>query len=282
MDIKISKYILTPKHPLNRFTVLEHSGVLFQIDNNHFVDYFPWEQFGDLSVDELLDQIVVNGGELPSFLNQCVNLDKERYEIDYWDFLNHELYQNTSPIESSIIKIKYINDFHQINEILRSSKARLRIDFNNGGSLDSIVEWWKTLTPSQKLKVDYLEDPIEYNHEKYLELKKCGIKLACDRNNFDDRTFDFKVIKPNVDLVDGPSHEGIFSSYMGHDLGRFHSFLSLMKWGNLNLAHGINTPNIYNEQLNLFTNKGLHTSLSPLEVKRMYERIRGREWKTLM
>jgi hypothetical protein len=280
MGIEYSLYELTPKYQLNRFKVGQYCGVLFKVDGQYFVDYFPWVQFGDLGVKDLLEKIHKDG-ELPDFLQQCLSLDKMRFELDHWDFLNHTLY-NDERVQNPVLKIKYIDGFNEINEILESTPSKLRIDFNNGGSSKKILCWWNSLSEKHKEKIEFLEDPLSFDEEKNTYLRKIGISLAADRNIFQQEFYDYNILKPNVDIVNSIPNNSIFSSYMGHDLGRYHCFLALMKWGNLSLAHGINTPGIYNEQLDIFNQNGMHTNIAPMVIKQLYTQIKGAKWQTLI
>ena len=280
MGIEFSLYELTPKYQLNRFKVEQYRGVLLKVDGEFFVDYFPWAQFGDMSIQDLLGQ-VQKDGVLPDFLQQCLSLDETRFEIDHWDFMNHGIY-NGDHINTPILKIKYIDSFKQIDELLEKTHSKLRIDFNNGGEFNKILCWWNNLSEKNKEKIDYLEDPFIFNKEQNTYLRDMGISISADRNLFQKNFYDFNILKPNIDICNSFPLDSIFSSYMGHDLGRYHCYLALMKFGNLSLAHGINTPGIYNEQMNIFTQKGMHTSVTPIVLKQLYEDIKGAKWQPLI
>ena len=39
---------------------------------------------------------------------------------------------------------------------------------------------------------------------------------------------------------------------MGHDLGRFHAYLACLRYADLTQFHGIDTPGIYQQQIDIF------------------------------
>jgi len=65
---------------------------------------------------------------------------------------------------------------------------------------------------------------------------------------------------------------------MGHDLGRYHCYLSLMEYGNLDLFHGIDTPGMYKNQKSLFIKEGNKLVPNKKEIEQMYKELEEMTW----
>ena len=68
---------------------------------------------------------------------------------------------------------------------------------------------------------------------------------------------------------------------MGHDLGRFQAYLELMKLGDLDLYHGIDTPDIYENQLELFESDGVKTYLIESVLDNLLDQLSSYEWEEI-
>lgn len=312
-------YELTPMSKLNRFEPKKRYGVLFKLDDQGvgYVDYHPWEELGDQSVKDFLENILVNPED--TFFNYLIHLaqkDKERSlnshkktlskkSLIMMPFYNHLLVTpdklltdiSNSDISNSegslqVFKVKLSNDLVRelplIKEILDQG-VRLRIDANSGLNYDQMNFIWNSFTDQQKLLIEYFEDPTVFHHETWTKLRSLGIPIAIDRlpsECFDfvngAECFDYIVHKPNrYKLPENNSCPIIFSSYMGHDLGRIQCYYELMEQGDLQLIHGIDTPNIYLEQHDLFVleDQSLYPCLNSFD--KVYRSLESLEWSFL-
>lgn len=278
VQIDYSFHRLTPLKQLNAFSDQgRRQGVLFRIDQKYYIDYTPWEQFGDASIDDILEQ-VKNEKKLPSFLESLLEIEKNPLPAKI--FLNHSFGEEKS---AKKIKLKYLNSLDETFSIIEQNKAQeYRVDFNGKLDKESFSGLLEKLAEQKIENIEYIEDPCVLNEELVKKAKEYGYALACDRINT-DFTLDYKILKPNIENVEHLTHETIFSSYMGHELGIYHCYQALLRHGNLELYHGIHTPGIYEEYMNIFelSQQG-ECSLNEDKLKKLYTKLEGTTWKSLI
>jgi hypothetical protein len=251
-------------------------GVFLRLDEKYYMDYHPWEEFGDLSRADFLTSISNSGPDTKT--SELFELDKTRHEVHHRPFRNHGL----NHLEGGIGKFK-ISCPSEIENILKryGNSNVYRFDLNNGSSFSELKFTWDKLTDTQKHQIEYIEDPFPYN-DHWRELFDFGVPLACDRNEFNVGVCDYQIFKPNVDTFLLNSSKKVFSSYMGEDLGRYHAYLSLMLNGDLNLIHGINTPNLFRDQLQLFKVDSGLLNIDISAVNTIYKKFGDLEWINLI
>ncbi len=283
MEVAYFKYSLTPRIQLNRFGKSDvRSGVLLRIDRDYFLDYHPWSEFGDIGIHELLE-LLKKSHELPPYLATVLVLEKNRESILTKPFFNHDLTETPGRHYSGCIKIKYLNDLNLLKTTINNTESNsIRIDFNNALTPASFLRFYSELSDKLRQRIEYFEDPFPMDTKGLDTTLFANIPLACDRNKFNSDLCKYNIFKPNADCnpLDGITQ--VFSSYMGHDLGRYHAYLSLMKYGDLKLHHGIDTPNIYHEQLNFFNNKDGQLMINTDLVNKIYSELHELEWHGLI
>lgn len=273
--MKYSKYSLTPKVDLNRFSdkSLTREGVIFKLNNQYF-DYHPWLEFGDLAVDNYIEQVKSSG--VTEIMSKSFDLWQAREKIPHMAFLNHKL-----NALAAVSKIKYVSRAHFLDFLSQmDSNSRVRVDFNNMFTNTEVENLWASLTCEQRNKIDYFEDPCPKD-ETWRDLEKLGITIASDRNTKDGVGHSIDIFKPNVDLMKPSSRRQIFSSYMGHDLGRYICYLELMQSGDLTETHGIDTPSIYENQLDLFKGNDAELTVDQCSLKKLEESLDEISWSSL-
>lgn len=272
--MKYSRYHLTPLKDLNAFSKKGsiRSGVLVEFEGSYF-DYHPWSEFGDESVDDFLNSLKQEGPSplIKKFYALWMRKDKIH---------SHPFYNHTLNSFGKTVKLKYTTKEELDLYLSRESCQKLRIDFNNLLSFNAIKELWNSLSIIDRNKVDYFEDPFPKD-EKWKELSELGIPLACDRNLKDGKNYLFDIYKPNVDLLPSQDKCQIFSSYMGHDLGRYLCFLELMDRGDLDLVHGIDTPSLFEEQLDLFSRQDDLVTINSESLNALLSELKTRTWEKL-
>lgn len=276
MELEYSIQKLYPLKKLNAFSKKVEREVLFlRYEKSFYLEYHPWKEFGDKDIEELLSEIKCTN-KLPTFLNQQLEVEKERKNFQLEGFKNHSLNE-----DAKVSKLKYLGDLNDlIIRINKSSSEKIRIDFNNQLNY-SQASLFLTKLGKNTHKIDYLEDPYPID-KSWVDLgRKFNISLAQDRNC--DETIDtFHILKPNVDEVNKYEKDAIFSSYMGSDLGRIHCYLLLLKYGNLELYHGINTPMLYKDQVDIFFEVGDQYFLPHLQnIEKVYENLASLNWSSL-
>lgn len=289
MEIKYSLYKLYPKRRLNHLGDKKvRAGILFRFNQSCFVDYHPWEQFGDPAIEIVLEWLrkgVCN--EFTDRLFELANLDEKRIVIKHIPFFNHILVSDMNDQDdvapNKIVKLKGLCELEQDLKMIKNftqKKIRLRLDFNNLSDFSYITSLWHSLSEQEQSLIDYIEDPFKYEANLWHCLKAQGIPLACDRNEEQDNYIN--IWKPNIEKRPRGDNY-ILSSYMGHDLGRYHCFLELMcsHENILKLVHGINTPSLYEGQLNLFVETDGALSINTVVVDGMYNELKEREWNSI-
>ncbi len=274
MELSYSRFILRPKQDLNHFSRLAHrEGVFFKYDS-YYAEYTPWLEFGDLSVDHYLNHIRLTK-KIPDLILKKFDLDKDKKNIRHDRFFNHGL----NNLSQKTCKLK-INDF--ISKLkdsdLEEYSGSLRLDCNNFYTLEEFLQFYNSLSKKLISKIEYFEDPCPYNDLNWGQLRDLSIPLAIDRNSFDDEHFDFEIYKPSIDFKPLTTKPVIYSSYMGSDLDRYHTYLELMSHGDLSLFHGVDTPNLFLDQSDLFQYQGSDCFLNTQSVDVLYGKLKGMMW----
>lgn len=272
MDLAYTYYQLTPVKQLNRFERKTFEGMLLKVDESFYLDYFPWKEFGDLSIDDFLAKLR-DDKELPTFMLRDLSLEKEKNNILHRSFLNH------GPM-SGTVKLKFKNSFEALAQEMKNyENCKIKIDFNSGATLEEVLSFWNNLENTDM--IEYLEDPCPNAGNEWFILSQNNIPLACDREKVDAKDYKWKVVKPNRDDVVTTSGKKIFSNYMGHDLGIYHCYLALMKYGNLEEFHGIANDNLYKDQIDLFEVINGRTKIKRDELARLYKKLAEQKWKKI-
>lgn len=269
--MKYSPYILKPLKDLSVLSdkSKDREGAIIQYQGSFF-DYHPWVEFGDKSVEDFLAEIREGGPTEVMLKFQALWNGKE--EIPEKAFLNHQLNSH-----GKVVKLKYTSKDILDLCLKNNDLQKLRIDFNNTSSFEECKKLWTSLSDSERRKIEYMEDPFPKDHS-WKELHSLGIPLACDRNLKDGNHYQFEIYKPNVDLAPSPQSIQIFSSYMGHDLGRYLCYLELMKYADLDLYHGIDTPMMFEDQIPLFKRSGDETIIDKDSLNSLISKLEGLKW----
>ena len=280
-------YELDPLKKVNRFNSNKRKGVLLRLEDENvgYVDYHPWIELGDPSVDEMfVDLKRQRRSKLADFLIDCAKKDMNRNvdSINWSCFKNHKILTPNTLITSEsnntgVVKVKIGSDIdYEISRLKKiiSCNLKVRLDANNGLDFKQVSKIWRTLSDNELGAIEYIEDPTPYDSDSWKKISE-NIPVALDRwpNSILDQSstidldndlindlkqcVDYVVFKPNILSYDylqklKLAKPVIFSSYMGHDLGRIHCYFELLEYGDLSLVHGIDTPGIYVDQLELF------------------------------
>lgn len=210
MEISYLKYKLETVRALNRLGDHFKEGVLFK-SNRGYADYCPWEEWGDPSIESILNRI--KKGEVPEFVQKNLELDLKVIDKP---FLNHDF--DIKEAKSKVVKIKYRDGIdHLVEKIKESGHERIRIDFNCGLTPKLWDQFVAKLNDGLLEKIEYIEDPWEGS---------CDIKrvpIAADFLPVKNET-QVKVYKPTREFYQGDL-KTIYSNCMGHPLGVIQTFL---------------------------------------------------------
>lgn len=96
-----------------------------------------------------------------------------------------------------------------------------RIDFNESGTCNELLEEFAYWTDEEKAAIDFLEDPVAYEGGDWTRLgRETGMTLANDRHVGEDRgDSGILIVKPAVnEMLDGK--RVLVTSYMDHPVGQ--------------------------------------------------------------
>lgn len=269
--IEYSLYELEALSPLNAISSSgPKKGMYLRVKKGEeygYSDYFPHVALGDIPVEEILQ------GKRDEYFEKALwwaeNAIKLSQRINSSPFKNHNLYRGDE-VSNDVFKLKItsIKDFEKIVSIINKCST-LRLDANGTINVKQWNNFLIKLTDVERSKIEYIEDPGEGDWSELL--------VPSAKDFMDSPNFDFIVYKPNARFLKSYS-KAIFSSYMGSDLGRYHAWLDLMDKGDLNLVHGLHTPNIYRGQKELFINTSGAFEIDPSVVDEIYLDLRQRSW----
>ena len=269
--IEYSLYELEALSPLNSFSPAGlKKGMYLRVKKGEgygYSDYFPHVELGDVSVEELLQ------GKRDEHFEKALWWAENELEVSQRitpsPFKNHNLYRGDE-VSNDVLKLKVtsIQDFEKIVRIVKECKA-LRLDANGTINVKQWNNFLIKLNDDERSKIEYIEDPGEGDWSELL--------VPSAKDFMDSPKFDFVVYKPNARFLSSNS-KAIFSSYMGSDLGRYHAWLDLMDKGDLNLVHGLHTPNIYRDQKELFVKKSGAFEINIKVIDEIYLELRQRSW----
>lgn len=278
MKVYYSPYRLTPLKVANRLSSLSaQDGVLLKAvlgNKTTFCDYFPHVSLGDKSVDELLQIFKFQNN---TYEQKCFDLLLRDHEL-YWTkpklIKNHKLWnvgEDLAPV------IKYKVKGHDDYGFLEALKNNIptRLDANGLFSRSELLKFLQSIPPELLTYIEYFEDPLFENDWSNLPLKTA-------KDFIEATPFDYVVYKPNAEFLPKTDVPIIFSTYLGHNLGRWHAYCELLREGDLNYVHGIQTEGFYQEEVNLFEgdySQGLYAKTQV--VQKMYKEIATLNWKSL-
>ena len=271
--IEYSLYELQPLSALNaKSSKGKKRGMYLRVKNDSgfgYADYFPHAELGDLSVED-----VVSGKRDIHFekaLWFATNEKELRQRITARSFKNHCLYKDGKAERVLKVKVFGKQDFTKIRKLLQND-VTVRLDSNGAISVDQWNSFLKELEADELGKIEYIEDPGAGDW---------GQLIVPAAKDFTEREgFDYVIHKANARFLEN-NGKAIFSSYMGSDLGRYHCWLELMDRGDLELVHGINTPGLYQDQLEIFNCEDGVCTLNESAVDEIYANLNRRSWTCL-
>ena len=271
----------------------ERQGVLIKGESKNgigYFEYFPWKQFHDLDIEvflsELLDPTSQTYKRVTSAIEEIIVFLKKPSEISFY---NHQLiYPHTTANEigASTVKLKYMGSISQlidaVNRIAPIVKA-IRIDFNYALTLEKLAQLFSQLRNCSE-KIEYIEDPVPFNPETYNLLRTWDHLVRIDQY-FNHTGIDCglkRIYRPSISSIpfENIREDDIFSSYMGHPLGKILCAVILSKYGNENQYHGIETPPLYEDELKLFERRGEKITLIPSLVNELVRKLEELSWKS--
>lgn len=278
MNIKYSRYKLTPKKRLNRLSSMEpKEGVFLSASINGrevYADYFPHIPLGDESVNEFLSGLQSQKTEYQKKILELLRNDLRYQEFPAKKFHNHQLWSGAEEIKSPVVKYKMLHMQDSIyHEALRQG-VRVRLDANAMFTKANVDELLNNIPLEWQHLIDYVEDPLSETDWSTFPLKKA-------RDFIEGSPFDLYVYKPNCEKK--PEFQNlIYSAYLGSALGNWHTYCELMENGNTSIHQGIIALGFYEEVTDFYLGdyeSGFRPDLKVIE--NLYTDLGNREWKDL-
>ncbi len=244
-------------------------------DKVTYADYFPQASFGDKGRDQFLQDFKLQKEIYDQKIFHFLKKDFDYQSIKPKKYFNHQLWTGNEDFKSGPVKYKLLNPSDRLFLDILKRGIITRLDASaqfNRASFNSFLE---SIPAELHHLIDYVEDPILET-----DWSNLGVKTASDL--IEGTPYHAKIYRPNCDFF--PAHEKkvIFSSYIGSDLGRWHTYCELIELGNLDEVHGIISNGFIKEEKNFLTGnyrEGFTADLT--EVKNLYHDLSQKEWKSL-
>jgi len=274
MQIFYSPYELTPKRNLNRLSSLKKKkGVYLKIrrrHTNHFADFFPHVELGDEELELFLENFKFQNTEYQKKVFYFLLHEEELRIQKPQSFLNHELWDGKSALTEKVCKYKLQapDDFSFLK--IQDKSVILRLDANGCFNVENFSRFLSQIPENFLPRIEYIEDPMPLH-----PWPSSPISLAEDF--IKDEKAQIIIHKPNARFLSNDK-KNIFSSYLGSDLGLWHSYLELLKEGDLKLYHGIKTEGFYEEERGIFSS----SNMPRMDIlKSFYLELENQPWKSL-
>lgn len=278
MNIKFSRYRLTPKKRLNRLSSMDKKEGVFLsteiLGKPVYADYFPHIPLGDEPVDEFLTTFKEQRTEYQEKILKLLKDDLRFQGFPAKKFMNHQLWAGSEPIESPVVKYKMQSPRDQVfHEALRKG-VRVRLDANalfTKGNFHTLTD---PLPPEWLKLIDYVEDPLGDTDWSAFPLRRA-------RDFISGTPFEIYIYKPNCEML--PVHRDIiYSGYLGHALGNWHTYCELIENGNTQIVQGIIGQGFYDEVKDFYLGDYRNGFTPDLMIIRdLYQDLSRREWKSL-
>ncbi len=226
-----------------------------------YADLFPWMELGDPLLEDHL--IGLSQGKLSTLVEQSIWLAKKDADlraqkknafVTYPKVKNHFLISDYQTFPDSVMKemraqgyttfkVKCGRNFDEearfVVRCLRQNPITVRLDFNSRASFSQIERFAAHFSPSEKARIEYVEDPMVWNPSAWSEASKVlplALDLEYDRVNwelFSSRPpFSVIVIKPArqdvqkiLQLVNRHGLKISVSNSLDHPVGMAHAAL---------------------------------------------------------
>lgn len=289
--IYVHRYLLRSRQGLNsRSNLTEHDGALIRVEvegESGYACLHPWEELGDLSLNELIIQLVQ--GRITRQVKcalDCADVDRSARSkgISLFDGLDVPMSHATivggiDQVEQAVlagfdtVKLKMGRDGSLNLKLMREvagafPELRLRLDFNGVSDVGSMDVFLREMGEVLRLQIDFIEDPFPLGDSAWDSIRdKYGVRFAVDRG-ISEATgeYDVSVVKPAIDDVqktcDAAQMGGrnvVVTSYMDHPIGQCYAaycagkvnanYLGLINKRCGLMTHGLFEENAFIERL---------------------------------
>lgn len=279
MKVFYSPYTLTPLKRANRLSSMDKKHGVFLKgllgDVITFADYFPHQPLGDRSCDQFLAEFKFQNVEYDKKVFDLLLRDVKFQNLKPKKFKNHQLWTGSESIDAKIIKYKMLHAHDRTFMTCLERGLRVRLDANALFKRSEYNEFIKDIPERYHSQIDYIEDPLADQ-----DWSKLKVPSAMDF--IPGTPYEYYIYKPNCEFRPETEAKVIYSSYLGSDLGRWHTYCELSEDADLSLTHGIISQGFFEEEKPFF--KGSYSHGFDIEhpvVKRLYQNLSDVGWKTL-
>lgn len=280
MKVFYSVFDLTPIKRANRLSSLDKkSGVYLKAvlgDNTLFAEYFPHLPLGDRTYGQFLDEFKFQNVEYDQKVFDLLLKDAEFQKVKPKKFMNHQLWTGSEEIEASVLKYKMLHP--QDRAFLEPLKKglKLRIDFNALFTRAEYLKFLEGIPPELLKNIEYTEDPLS-------EKDWSDLTIPSAMDFIEGNPYQYYIYKPNCEFY--PKKENIkvvYSSYLGADLGRWHSYAEMVSKDHVHSTQGIVSKDFYQEERFFYDGNYRDGFIANLDsVKKVYQDVAAGEWKSL-
>lgn len=279
MKVFYSPYRLTPLKRANRLSSMDSkSGVLLKGvlgNKTTFADYFPHIAFNDRSSDQFLDEFKFQKEVYDKKVFDFLLRDHLLYWLKPKKFFNHQLWTGLDPLLASTIKYKLLHKEDRTFMIPLEQGKFVRLDANALFNRAEYEYFVKDIPEKYLPRIHYMEDPL-------MDKDWSGLILKSAKDFINGTPFDFAIYKANCEFKPETEAKIIYSSYLGHDLGRWHAYCEVVETGDLTFEHGIHTPGYFQEEKNFFEGNYQDGFIADTQkVQKLYREVSDLKWKLL-
>jgi hypothetical protein len=271
-------------HQYKTYYNIQKEHLYIKVDfglNTGFAEYKYYSSLNYPAIEQVLSDLKHFSNH---FLYRNAYMDAFVFKLDGvlpW-LKNHSLYYQSKLYEfSETIKVKLTGDLSNDMNLLKDcykNYSNVRVDGNYHYAMKSFK---KLLTSLNIHKIEYIEDPIKYNIEQYLELNRT-FNIALDHEfNLKGslvKGIDHYIVRPTINSNVAHIRDNyIYSNQMGSPLDSWHSFAYACHYSNLSLAHGLFNPLVED----IYLTKDAYISLDLNKVKKFKDYLSECSWKPL-
>jgi len=279
MKVFCSPYTLSPVKRANRLSSLDKKhGVLLKGvlgDKVMFADYFPHLPLGDRSCDQFLEEFKFQNVEYDKKVFDLLLKDSDFQNLKPKTFMNHQLWTGSEPLEGEVVKYKMLHAHDTSYKIPLEKGLRLRLDGNALFTRKDYESFMKEVPQKYLKQFDYIEDPLA-------EKDWSNLPVPSAMDFIEGSPYQYYIYKPNCEFKPETDAKIIFSAYLGHSFGNWHTYCEMIGSGDLSLTHGIIGIGFYQEERPLFYGS-YKSGFNPDQtvIRKLYQNMTHLNWKSL-
>lgn len=260
------RYELTPWHEIGGLVGAgPRQGALLKVEWSNglmgYADIFPWTEYGDAPIDEQIKALA--RGKISTLVEQAIWLAKKDADLrknrknaflgapkiknhflvgDFTKFSDANM-KEARTAGYSTLKVKVGRAIEEEAKFcirtLKQNPVTIRLDFNGKTSFSEFERFFSFLSPAEKAKIEFAEDPVPWNLEAWTECAKIvpiALDLEGEKIDFEKFTskppFSVVIIKParqdiekTLKAINRFALKMVVTSALDHPIGVAHACL---------------------------------------------------------